>query len=70
MSEGIANADIPKIEITPEMIEAGSCFPFSIHDLDWEQRAALANIFTAMVKASNSPVLKKIKVVEPEEAAV
>ena len=52
MSEGIANVDVSEIEITPEMIEAGT-EAFCGYDSRFEgPEDVVAEIFQAMVVAS------------------
>ncbi len=57
MSEGIANVDVPKIEITPEMIEAGMAefygHPVAANEpTEDEVRTAIGATFEAMALAA------------------
>ena len=50
--EDIANVDVPEIEITPEMIEAGA-LAFSAYDSRFEPiEVAALRVFQSMVEAS------------------
>ena len=54
MSEGIANATVPEIEVTPEMIEAG-CREFVGFDSQLDvPEDVVREIYSAMSRAKSS----------------
>ena len=48
MSKGIASADVPEIEVTPEMIEAGASEVASYNPEEMTSEAAAVEVFLAM----------------------
>ena len=51
MSEGIADADVPETEITPEMIEAGIGILLRYHREYSDEANVVSEIFLRMISA-------------------
>ena len=55
MSEGIANADVSEIEVTPEMIEAGSAVLLMYDPTEDAATEWVGEIYRAMVAVRKPP---------------